>query len=230
MTLLVVESKLRQCDARYKLYYPMKLIKTYSVGRAQELVVDLIKKWGHPTTTEDGEKTLQIEPLCIQIDTPMSEPRIACCSSYGEAFLKSYTDKVLNGYMESEFDYDYHSRLCNYDGKVNQIDYIVSKLREEPTSRRAMAITWSPVIDTHEKNCPCLQYIQATVNNGKLDMLVLFRSNDMLSAFGCNAYAMTMLQKTIADKLGITVGTYTHISVVPHIYHIRDKSELERYG
>ena len=58
-------------------------------------------------------------------------------------------------------------------------------------------------------------------------MRVVFRSNDMLLAFGANAYALTMLQKKIADELGLEVGTYTHIALIPHVYHKRDAKDLE---
>ena len=205
----------------------MRFIKTYSVGHAQELVIDLISKWGKKVTTEENEVTLQIEPLCIQIDTPMSEPRRSPCTSYQEVFMEEYTDKVINGYKESNFTYDYHSRLCD---RVDQIDYMVKKIIETPTTRRAIATTWIPEEDELEPYCPCLQYIQLIRDGNKLDMFVLFRSNDMLSAFGCNAYALTKLLDVLAERCGCTVGTYTHVAVVPHIYIERDKSELERYN
>lgn len=205
----------------------MRLIKTYSVGRAHELAIGLISKWGRRVITEENEVTLQIEPLCIQIDTPMSEPRRSLSSSYQEEFLREYTDKVINGYEDSNFTYDYHSRLHD---RVDQIEYMVQKVKETPTTRRAIATTWIPEEDELEPYCPCLQYIQLIRDGNKLDMFVLFRSNDMLSAFGCNAYALTTLLSVIAEECGCSVGTYTHIAVVPHIYTERDKSELERFN
>jgi thymidylate synthase len=63
-------------------------------------------------------------------------------------------------------------------------------------------------------------------------MSVVFRSNDMLLAAGANMFALTSMmvdvQKRIDDpELGI--GTYTHVSLVPHIYYRRDATYLKPY-
>ncbi|MDD5189194.1 MAG: thymidylate synthase, partial [Methanoregula sp.] len=55
------------------------------------------------------------------------------------------------------------------------------------------------------------------------------RSNDMLTAAGANMYALVQLQSFIAAKLDVPCGTYTHISLVPHIYYIRDLHDIEPF-
>jgi thymidylate synthase len=60
-------------------------------------------------------------------------------------------------------------------------------------------------------------------------MKVVFRSNDILTAFGANVYGLTDLQKYIADSIGLPVGKYTHIALVPHIYNKRDAPYLETF-
>ena len=67
------------------------------------------------------------------------------------------------------------------------------------------------------------------MRDNKLHMRVIFRSNDMLTAAGANMYALVQLQKHIADPLGVPCGTYTHISLVPHIYYIRDMHDIEPF-
>jgi thymidylate synthase len=113
-------------------------------------------------------------------------------------------------------------------GNINQIESIIYKLNRKPNSRRAQAITWMPRIDINSDNPPCLQRIQCLIRDGKLHMDVNFRSNDCLSAFGQNAYALTFLQKMIADELGVPVGRYTHYITSAHIYFERDAEELKR--
>jgi thymidylate synthase len=51
----------------------------------------------------------------------------------------------------------------------------------------------------------------------------------MLTASGANMYALVQLQKFIGDSLGVRCGTYTHISLVPHIYYIRDIHDIEPF-
>jgi thymidylate synthase len=67
------------------------------------------------------------------------------------------------------------------------------------------------------------------VRDNKLHTRVVFRSNDMLTAAGANMYALVQLQKHIADQLGLSCGTYTHISLIPHIYYIRDMHDIEPF-
>lgn len=207
----------------------MKLIQSYSVGRLHELVVEYISSNGYQIKTEDGELSIQTEPVCLYTDTPFDAYRISKSSSFQREFMEKYTHDLLYG-SENDFVYTYHERLFDYNG-VNQIDYIVKKLSEQKRSRRAVGITWMPEKDEGIKDVPCLQYVQCCVNprTDKLDMYVAFRSNDMLSAFGANAYALTSLQREIAFSLNMEIGSYTHLSWIPHIYAIRDASELKRF-
>jgi len=115
------------------------------------------------------------------------------------------------------------------DVHIDQIDYIVRKLTAAKNSRRAIAVTWNPAVDENLDDCPCLQIVQCLIRDGKLQMKAVFRSNDILSAAGANIYALVHLQKTIAGRLGIPCGRYTHIALVPHIYYLRDINDIEPF-
>ncbi|WP_214020497.1 thymidylate synthase [Methanoculleus sp.] len=115
------------------------------------------------------------------------------------------------------------------DVHVDQIDYIARKLEQAKNSRRAVAVTWNPVVDENLDDCPCLQLVQCLLRDGKLQMKVVFRSNDILSAAGANMYALVRLQKAIADRLGVPCGRYTHIALVPHVYYRRDLNDIEPF-
>jgi thymidylate synthase len=215
----------------------MRIIRAPSIGRAHELVVKMILEKGWILQTEDAEATVEYEEVTLQIDTPLAEPVVSPHSRFQQRFVEQYAKDLLQG-SHAAFEYDYHSRLFDWgerlvtDGQpvhINQVDYIVDKLKSQPTSRRAIAITWNPVIDEKLEACPCLQLIQCILRDDKLHMRVIFRSNDMLTAAGANMYALVQLQKSIADKLGVTCGIYTHTSLVPHIYYLRDIHDVEPF-
>jgi len=48
----------------------------------------------------------------------------------------------------------------------------------------------------------------------------------MLSASGSNMYALVKLQEFIANGVGVPVGKYAHISLVPHVYYKRDAADI----
>ena len=60
-------------------------------------------------------------------------------------------------------------------------------------------------------------------------MIVYFRSNDMLSAYGANVFALATLQKRVAGELGIEIGWLETISASAHIYDLRDRDELDKF-
>jgi thymidylate synthase len=215
----------------------MRVIRAPAIGRAHELVVKMILEKGWILQTEDDEATVEFEEVAMQVDTPLAGPLVSTHSRFQQRFVDQYATDLLNG-SKAVFEYDYHSRLFDWgerlsvDGQpmhVDQIEYIAEKLRQSPVSRRAIAITWNPVIDEKLDDCPCLQLVQCILRDGKLAMRVIFRSNDMLTAAGANMYALVQLQKSIADRLGVPCGTYTHISLVPHIYYIRDMNDIEPF-
>jgi thymidylate synthase len=215
----------------------MRVIRAPSIGRAHEQVIQMILEKGWVLNTEDDEATVEFEEIALQVDTPLAAPMVSPFSRFQQKFVEQYAKDLLHG-SHASFEYDYHGRLFDWgerleaDGQpvhIDQIAYITDKLRSSPNTRRAIAITWNPVIDEKLNDCPCLQLVQCTVRNGRLHMRVVFRSNDMLTAAGANMYALVQLQKSIANQLGLLCGTYTHISLVPHIYYIRDMHDIEPF-
>jgi thymidylate synthase len=215
----------------------MRIIRAPSIGHAHELVIKMILEKGWTLRTEDDEATVEFEEIGLQVDTPLAEPMVSPHSRFQKKFVEQYAKDLLHG-SHASFEYDYHGRLFDWgerlmaDGQqvhIDQIAYIADKLKASPNTRRAIAITWNPVIDEKLDDCPCLQLVQGTVRDSKLHMRVVFRSNDMLTAAGANMYALVQLQKSIADQLDLPCGTYTHISLVPHIYYIRDMNDIEPF-
>ncbi len=215
----------------------MRVIRAPSIGRAHELVVKMILEKGRVLQTEDDEATVEFEEVALQVDTPLAGPMVSSHSRFQQKFVEQYASDLLHG-SHASFEYDYHGRLFDWGERlsvdripvhIDQIEYIANKLLQSPETRRAIAITWNPVIDEKLDDCPCLQLVQCVLRDRKLAMRVIFRSNDMLTAAGANMYALVQLQKSIADRLGVPCGTYTHISLVPHIYYVRDMHDIEPF-
>lgn len=215
----------------------MRTFRGPHLAAAHEWAVRTVLEKGYPVTTENGEATIECEPLALELRDPLAEPMASPASRFQRRFLEQYARDLIEG-SEAVFEYDYHSRLFGWgeglvhEGApvaVDQIAYIVEKLIEAPVSRRAVAVTWNPATDERMRDCPCLQLVQCELREGRLAMQVVFRSNDMLSAAGANMFALVHLQQAIAERVGASVGTYTHISLVPHLYHRRDAADLVRF-
>lgn len=225
-------------------YFGPDTIHGITIARVhEEALYDLI--WNRRNTqavTEDGEKIIESGPRTYVV-RDITKDRFMDILPYSERFLKEYTKNLMTGYKkEVRFEYDYHDRLYNYevpdaDGDVygeDQVYEMIHKLIKNQNSRRAVAITWKPEVDNFVKDCPCLQYIQFRIVDDMVNMYVLFRSNDILSAFGNNAYALTTLQMYVTDYISRSInrklnyGLYMHTAVSPHIYYERDAAEFEK--
>lgn len=216
---------------------PPRYFKVDSLGAAHETVIKYILEKGDIIKTEDNEMTAETGQIIIHVENPLNEPMYSNRSKFKKLFLEKYASDFIQG-TKSEFDYDYYSRLhkwgCGTDTKgniieVDQIKYILEKLKKSKYSRRAIAITWNPPIDHKKKDVPCLQIVQFTIRSCKLSMTAVFRSNDMLSALGANMYALVSFQKYISELLGCMMGSYTHISIVPHVYYLRDSHDIKPF-
>jgi thymidylate synthase (methanogen type) len=102
--------------------------------------------------------------------------------------------------------------------RINQIEYIIQKLKDKPYSRRAQAITWRPLVDPYHVDPPCLQRIFMRIKEGKLLMQTTWRSRDLFRAWEPNVNGMIRIQKKVADQLGVEMGHYLDFSNSLHIY------------
>ena len=155
----------------------MRIIRAPSIGRAHELVIKMILEKGWDLKTEDAEATIEFEEVTLQVDTPLAEPMVSQHSRFQQRFVEQYARDLLNG-SHAAFEYDYHGRLFDWgerliaDGQpvhIDQIAYIIDKLKSHQTSRRGIAITWNPVID--ESSMPVPASSLFSVSSGKTDFI-----------------------------------------------------------
>ena len=189
--------------------------------------LDNLLYYGEETPCPDYN-TNQIEcSMTFTVENPLQEPMISKCMIGGEQDLQQYVMEMLDGILDFEvekgnWDYTYHQRM------ENQIDFIIDELKRNPSSRRAVINVRDNDKDMYSNDPACLQNIQFFIRDKKLHMKVLFRSNDACKATFMNAFALIMLQKKIADRLEIGVGSYTHRANSYHCYE-RDYGLLKGY-
>lgn len=104
---------------------------------------------------------------------------------------------------------------------VDQLMETICLLRAEPDTRRAVMCIWDPGLDLNQssRDIPCNDMIFLKVNDGRLDMTVLCRSNDViLGAYGANAVQFSMLLEFIARSIEFPAGMLTQVSDSYHFY------------
>lgn len=196
-----------------------------------------------------GDPPSKDATVMVTVTNPFNEPRIHKNFPGGPEELEAYRQEVVDGIHDHWIDpaagkwtYTYHERLFAYTpvadlrdpksakplARVNQIDYIVDALASCDYTRRAQAITWMPTADPQTADPPCLQRVWCRLIKDEegyvLNMNTHWRSRDLYKAWFMNVYALTDLQRIIAERLAgkigspVRVGRYVDISDSLHIY------------
>lgn len=147
---------------------------------------------------------------------------------HSEKIIKTQKGLIWN--LKDNFDFNLEKQISQQIGidnipigvltfpKVNQIEYIIQKLKQKPFSRRAQAITWRPLVDPFHSDPPCLQRIYMRIKDDQLIMQTTWRSRDLFRAWEANVNGMIRIQKYVADQLNVGVGHYLDFSNSLHIY------------
>jgi thymidylate synthase len=113
----------------------------------------------------------------------------------------------------------YGPRLRNWNG-VDQLAEIVSLLRSDPSSRRAVAAIYDPDRDfTDSKDVPCNNWLHFIARDGQVDLHVAARSTDIWWGFsGINAFEWTILLEMVACWIGQQPGRLVFFTSSMHLY------------
>ena len=197
----------------------------------------------HTQYDREGDPTSRDCTMILNILNPTTEPMIHKDFPGGPEELEEYVMEVCEGIKDhlirnpedvsdTRWDYTYHQRLFAY-GSTNgapfdQIEAMCRELAKTPYTRRAQAITWRVGEDNECFDPPCLQSVWCRIteeDDGRfLNMNVRFRSNDAYKAAFMNIYALTRLQKNMADRIAelssepVNAGRYCHMADSYHIY------------
>ena len=104
----------------------------------------------------------------------------------------------------------------------DQLGTLVKHLKDDPTSRHGVIITWDPAEDglggTVRKNVPCPFAFTVNIIGGRLNLHNIIRSNDMVLGFPSDVAGFALLQCILAQKLGVKPGVYSHSISNAHVY------------
>lgn len=194
-----------------------RIIKAKSISDAWHRGLNIIWNHGQVITDERGSEIKEFMNLMIVIEDPYTD-RIPEEIAWNEERLEEYAKQLISGENVQDFEYTYGQRLRNWNEKVDQIEYAIEKLKENPTSRRAIAVTWIPHVDTKVDEVPCMMLDDFKIRDGKVHLTTLFRSHDFGGAYPANLYGLSKLLEYVAERIGVAPGMITTISISAHIY------------
>ena len=169
-------------------------------------------------STYDGLPILEVAHATLVIDNPDPD----------DALIAHHADPERLAWMRANFvDHalvaelgdarSYASRLFDYAGTgVDQVQWVIDRLTDDPTSRSATITTFEPSLDT--TYIPCVSMLDFWIPSGKLELVVYAHSIDFGAKGYGNLVQLADLQHRVAAALGTEVGSLTFIVKSAHVY------------
>ena len=175
----------------------------------------------------------EIEDVLITVNAP---PALVGFPGYRHPLALTETAQIISGEYNLEQLEKFAPSFSSYsDGwgaysrrLPRQIPALIEELRLNPNSRRAVLAPWNPDDDLlhmsgktaqdQAMDHPCTLSLGFRARDGRLNMSVTMRSNDLWLGLPTDFTMFSILQATIAGILGLEVGSYLHYSHSVHIY------------
>lgn len=139
-------------------------------------------------------------------------PRAAEFSDNGETWRGGYGPRIrgFRGLVDSD----------NHVGTVDQFQHVINLLLEDPKTRRAVINIYDPAVDTEPgKDIPCNNWLHFIARNGRLNLHVATRSNDLMWGWsGINSFEWSALLTIVAGLTNLSAGSINFSISSLHLY------------
>lgn len=198
---------------------------------------------GKPEQSRNGGVLTMQEPITVTVTNPLHRTLIDPHRDANPFFHVMEFIWMMSGSNSPEWIAQFNKRFHEYADRNNakgtplihgayghrwrshfpqdQLHTAINMLRQDPTTRRCVVAMWDASVDlyTDHNDLPCNTHLYFRVVDGKLDMTVANRSNDVVWGMtGANAVHMTMLQEVVAKAISHPIGKYRVFSVNAHLY------------
>lgn len=187
--------------------------------------------FGEPVEVR-GRKTMELRNTITEIAEPWHHCILLPARRWNPWLALSEALWILAGRNDVAALAPYNSRIANFsDDDVTlygayghrlgeQIDPLIERLKHDSSDRRGVLAIWQiSDLQVDTKDPPCNNLVYFKLRNGKLEMTVICRSNDIhWGLYAVNLPTFGILQAYIAARLGVDIGTQTHLSNSLHVY------------
>lgn len=203
----------------------MEIIKD-STFEAWKTTLRFIRDQGTEVVDKDNRLSREVLNLIIKINNPekdITKPieTMKELKKWEYPELDELEDVFFKKEASFVYYYTYGARIFNYANAKNQIDdFVIPLLKKDPNSRRAVVVLYHPVVDSKIdiKETPGLISVFFKILDKKLTLTTVIRSNDMFIGWPANIYQVFLLQKYVAQNLGLETGGITTISHSAHVF------------
>lgn len=168
-----------------------------------------------------GQTRLEFDHVTVHIVQPYQEPydlmlpdipsNLGIPNPVAPGYVEQYLPYLMSETLLPGEQYTYGSRLWPW------VSVMIKLLKETPNTNQAILQVGRPE-DNLLKDPPCLRHIDMRVKDGALVFYPYFRSWDLWGGFPANLAAIAVLQKYMADEIGVELGPIIADSKGLHLY------------
>jgi len=168
-----------------------------------------------------GQTRMEFDFVVIYIKYPYQSPydlmlpkipaHLGIPDPVAPGYIEQYLPYLMTDHIEPWEQYTYGSRL------YNQIGPMIDLLKKTPNTNQAILQVGKPD-DYMLDDPPCLRHISLRVKDNTLIFYPYFRSNDLYSGYPANLAGLAVLQKYMADEIGVECGPMCYSSHGLHLY------------
>lgn len=202
-----------------------ELVITPTIAEAYIQVLEKILRFGPSAMTNYGQEAEDVLNIITITDREVEDKTIWQILPFTKSQVEDYIQKnFLTKELPKGEWYTYGERIFAFGPeKINQFEVIVGKLLKDPNDRGAIAVLYDPNKDNKALRNPCLYAFQASIEQDKLFLTGVFRSNDMANAWPWNAFGLRRIQNLIFERIktkykDLTMGSLITFSTRAHIY------------
>jgi thymidylate synthase len=145
--------------------------------------------------------------------------------------IRHFGDKRMMAEMERVFFADganalghSYAKLMRGPGGRHDLEDVISLLRAEPSSKRAVLTLCGP----GDGKVPCINVIQFLIRAGSLRTIYFARGQDAFKKFYADAFCLAKMARRVADGLGLTADTVSGFIGSSHVYH-EDRAAVDDF-
>lgn len=202
-----------------------ELVISPTIAEAYVRILEKVLRYGPSVMTNYGQEAEDVLNIITVVDKEIEDETSWQILPFTRSQIEDYIQKnFLTKELPKGEWYNYGERIFAFGPKkINQFEIIVAKLLKDPNDRGAIAILYDPDRDNRALRNPCLYAFQASIEQDKLFLTGVFRSDDMANAWPWNAFGLRRIQKLILKRVetkykDLTMGSLITITTRAHIY------------
>jgi hypothetical protein len=189
-------------------------------GSLGETWLNLVQMTARDGTSVDGET---LELLAVQVAFPSETEGDELIRQFGDNRIRAEMEKVFFADGANALGHSY-AKLMRGPGGRHDLEDVISLLRAEPASKRAVLTLCGP----GDGKVPCINVVQFLIRAGVIRTIYFARGQDAFKKFYADALCLAKMARRVAEGLGLPANIVSGFIGSSHVYQ-KDRPAIDDF-